>query len=645
MKKHLAKLLALVLALLLAFSLAACGGSTPEPAPAPAPAATEAPAATPAPAAEPAPAPEPEPEPETMAFNSKTPRDTLVVGTPAMNGDFINGFGNSSYDLSIKVLLNGHVGTYGTTPEGQIILNNTVVRNVSTSVDGDGNKTYAFEIHNDLKFSDGTTITANDFIASLLWYASPEAAAAGFSSSAGDGLLGYQAYKDGDTNVFAGAHVQGDFQFSLTIDAEQLPYFWETSYVSYGPLPLHSWSPGNSVVSDGSGAWFANSIADDAQRIAETERFAPTVVSGPYTFVSFDGSTVNLRRNPNFKGDLFGNLPQFEFIVQMEVPSETDVDMVLSGDIDLNTGNIEGSKIEKAKADPYGVAYSYLRAGYGFIGFPCDWGPTADANVRWGIAHMLDRNAIIDHVLEGYGGLVDSAYGMAQWAYQARRREIAQRLTPIAYNLARAHDFFDLTEWKFEADGTTPFNRELANPEGTYLRHNAAGEVFTINHLSAAPSVGSAIEAEAIRNGPLAGVNYQVTQGDFNTLLDHYYYGYDLGDERFYNAFNLASNFNVVDDRYWSWHSDLVGTWMNSNQLADDELDDIIMRMRRLEATQVDEYADLFVDFLVRWQELLPSFPLYSNEYFDIFNSVVTQVPTSPYANYQDVICLISKHP
>jgi len=609
--------------------------------------------------------PDVEPPDEPPAnMNSKTPRDTLVVGTPEMNGDFINGFGNSSYDLSIKTLTGGFYDTYFETPGGQIELNPTVVKEVTTTTDAAGNKTYTFELHSDLRWNNGFSITAKDYVASILLYASPQFAAVGVSSSLGDGILGKKAYSgywnefindDGEedeefieatTDVFAGVKLLGDYTFSLTIDADELPYFWETAYVLVGPIPSIIWLLGIPIDSDEDGSCFGDDIEDLCQVIAETERYAPTVSCGPYKFINYTGTVVTLQKNTFFKGDPYGNLPSFEWIVQLEVSDLTDVDMVISGDLDLNTGNIEGRKIEAARASEYAVTHSYLRAGYGYIGFPCDWGVTSDVNVRWAIAHMIDRNSIIDHVLGGYGGTVDAAYGMAQWTYQARRRELAQQLIPIAFNLATANDFLDKTEWVFEADGTTPFDRTKVNPDGSYMRHNAAGEMLVVRHLSASSSVGGAIESETIKNSPLIGMKYEVTHGDFNSLLGHYYYGFMMDDdERIYNAFNLASNFSSVDDKYWSWHSDLVGTWQNSEQLSDPEIDRLTMAMRRTDPADTEKFADLWVEFQVRWQQLLPNLPIYSNEYFDIFNNVVKSVPTSPYANYQDVICQIHKWP
>ena len=61
--------------------------------------------------------------------------NTLVVGTPAMNGDFIEGFGNSAYDVSIKVMTNGFCNTIDSTDAGEYITNPTIVENLDVVED------------------------------------------------------------------------------------------------------------------------------------------------------------------------------------------------------------------------------------------------------------------------------------------------------------------------------------------------------------------------------------------------------------------------------------------------------------------------------------------------------------------------------
>ena len=145
------------------------------------------------------------------------------------------------------------------------------------------------------------------------------------------------------------------------------------------------------------------------------------------------------------------------------------------------------------------------------------------------------------------------------------------------------------------------------------------------------------------KGGFKAGVKYEVEYGDFNALLDNYYYGADLGADRKYNAFNLATGFSAVYDPYYgSYHSDFAGSWQNATATADAELDRLIEEMRALDPSQTKEYADLWYQFQVRWNELLPQLPIYSNEYFDIYNNRVQGLETTPFYDWAADICDIT---
>lgn len=585
------------------------------------------------------------------ACGPKTPahevKGTLKVGVPSFQGHFVPGFGNSSYDNWVRKLIYEH-GTWGLAPDGEFFLNETVVKKLDVVENADGSKTYTYTIHEDLKFSDGHPIKAEDFVFGILWFASPQWRAQQASSSAGDGLLGYRAYKFGTDNVtaerFAGVKLLGDYQYSLTIDAEELPYFYEFTYTSYGPWPMHVYAgEGATIDSNDSGAKITGvDMAARTAEIASVERWAPTIASGPYQFVSFENNAVTLKVNEHFKGNAFGEKPKLENVIVMVVPSATEVDLVINGTIDMVTGVIEGEKINAAKSDANTSYNNYPRNGYGVISFACDFGPTKDAKVRRAIGHLLDREEFIQNVAGGYGVTTNGHYGLAQWMYQARKSEI-DKIPNLVLNYATANDLLDQTEWKFEADGTTPFDRTKATAGSNYFRHNAAGKVLQINHFGTSGlSTTDNIEIQFTASMPLAGIKFTMTSGDFSVLLDHYYYSYNLKEEeRVYHSFNLGSSFGAAYDPYYSFHSDWLGTWYNANQISDPVLDDYMVRMRRTEPGNNEQYLAYWVAYQFRWAELLPGLPLYSNDYHDIFGSHVKGVETTPFLDWADIICKI----
>lgn len=641
-----------------------------------------------------------------------TDPDTLVIGVTTMNGDFIDGFGNSSYDAYIKRVLNAnYYNTVYLTPADEMLINPQVVKEHTITENEAGDKTYTWSIVDDLKWSDGSAITAKDYVFGILFPSSPAWVEAGASSgSTGYGLVGYTAWNLGDADTFAGVQLIDDYTFSMTIDHAELPYFYEISYAGANPAPLAVYGPNLDIVSDENGAKIvakdvdqatiaderaplveaaaaAKAAADEAkaaseaaaedealataatdaqsaytaarvikdanyaatlkdlQNVAATERFAPSISYGPYKFVSYENQTVTLEINEYFKGDINGNKPSIKYIVQKAIPQDTDVDQVIAGEVDVVTGVIEGKKIEAAKASSTAKVHSYFRNGYGMLSMHTDWGVTSDVNVRWALGYLIDRNAVIDHVLGGYGGVVHAEYGFAQWMYQEAGAELEEILTPFNLNVEMANEKLDQSEWKYEADGVTAFDASKANAEGTYMRHNDKKEPLVVQHLGTTDnSVTDIIEIQYTANAPLAGMKFEVTKSDFNALLNNYYYGYDLGEDRFYNTFNLASNFGRPFDPYFaSWHSDKAGSWENSTQLSDAELDGYIMEMRALAPDQKDEFINIWLKYEKRWQELLPQVPLYSNEYTDVMANNIEGFNTTPFATWEYIICEVTK--
>jgi len=612
-----------------------------------------------------------------VACGTEDREQTLIVGSPEISGNFMAGFGNSAYDVWVRDLVFGY-GTYAVTPNGEIVLNETVVKDLTVTENSTtGDKTYTYVLEEDLLWSDGEKVTAEDYVFGILWSASINWVSAGASSTSGDSLVGYRDYRtipnpnfddtepvhatnnplrvNRTTSVgtkFAGVRLLGEYSFSVTIDGEKLPYFYETSYASFGPMPMHVLAPEDAtIVSDAAGSTVSAtgfSLMADAAKIGGF-RYAPVISSGPYKFVSFINQVVTLERNENFKGNFQGKTPTIETIIIRRVNQLLDVDLVISGEIDLVTGVIQGDKIQAAQNAASASTNYYSRNGYGLLAMQAHFGPTQDYRVRQAIAYLTDRQYVTDQVLDGYGSIVYSEYGLAQWMYVQSEDWVDQNINKYAFSITQANTVLDTTEWKFESDGVTPFDASKAVTAGTYLRHNAAGEELLIAHLGTEDNpITDSLEAKFVENMPLAGIKYTIARGNFDFLLDHYYYAYELDEEeKEYHIFNLASNFAVAYDPYYSWHSDWLGTWQNGHQLEDSianpaaplgtgekTIDQLTEELRTVTPGDTATYLQLWRQYQLRWNKLIPNVPLYSNQYYDVFDTRLKGVETTPFWNW-----------
>ena len=585
--------------------------------------------------------------------NKKT---TLVVGTPGLSGDFIVGFGSSSYDVSIRDLVHGY-GTLVETEFGEFVWDTKIVLKgePTTSVDSQGNKTYKFQLQEDLKWNNGELITAEDFVLTLLLRSAKDWKTIATSANAGYYLVGFNDFTNAATalNVpFPGVRLTGKFTFELTILAENLPYIYETTMVSTSPTDVETYLPGFEVKDNGQGAFIAkkadasasatiaSTIATTVNNPAVGQRYKPTVTSGPYQFVNFIRDIATVELNPHFKGNYEGKKPTIDEVQVKKINQVTDVDQVIAGSVDIVAGVVEGAKIEAAKKAKSAGVVSYARNGYGMIAFQTDFGPTAEKEVRQAIGYLFDRNEFLTQILGGYGTLVNGPFGEAMWFYKETKAELDGVLNNYVLDVQKANELLATSSYKYEADGTTLFDPSKVSEKGNYFRHNSQKEVLEYNHMgSSENNVTTLINTQLVANAWKAGIKASVTEADFDTLLNNYYYGPTLGENRKYHSFNLATSFYSDYDPYWSWHSSLAGTTNNPSQLQNAELDVIMEEMQKLAPTAKEEFKELFVEFAIVWNDLLPTLPIYSNEYFDVYNSRVSGLKTTPVWAWSADIC------
>ncbi|MCL2426641.1 MAG: ABC transporter substrate-binding protein [Oscillospiraceae bacterium] len=606
-----------------------------------------------------------------------TRENTLIVGyNVPFAGEAVEGWGNSAYDITIMNLLHGDINTVTFDGTGELFINNRVIEEFWINYDGAGNKTYTFRVADGFVWSDGTAITGFDFVAGILFRASTELVhEAGASLFAGQWteILGREAYggpfmipdpdfdpdaaadtadddaededdEDADddedaeeaeveipmivnearTGSFLGLRMIDDMTFSLTIDAEELPYFFELNMVRAQPIPAHVVVPGIDIITDAGGSRFSADILSAAHDYAENFRFAPPVVAGPYTWVGFDDNIVTVARNPAFGGNVNGDMPVIDFIQQIEVPHATDVDMLFAGEVDLLPQHLDWDRTERVLANPDFNVHDYIRLGYGVINFQHygnDHLPISDVNVRMAFAHVVDRQAVLDAVLGGRGSLIDTMASPGQWMWQATGSEAVSRMTPYTLNIEVAHNLLDQTEWVFESDGETPFDREQANEQGTYLRHNADSEVLWIRNAAADPTVGAAIEIETVSNAAMAGMRFTSEDADWSSVvLPSILSPWVMTEEeRVFSTFSMGTSFpDSVFDPWWleSQHSGSFPTvgWENS------VTDELIVNMRRTEGGDYAGFAAAWVEFVVHHNEMVISLPLYNNIWADFYN-------------------------
>ncbi len=614
--KNATKIASLLLAGTMAVSLAACGGQETVTNDA---AADSSASSTEAATSEEAAA-------EETSTRPTEPSGQLVIGstTQVINEFYDTAFSNSATNYAMYDLIHGG-DTVVYTKEGEFAYNDTVLASHEETDNEDGSKTYTMTINDGLVWSDGSPITAKDYVFAMLLENSPTMIEIGYPGANMNVYVGYEEYNEGATDTFAGVHLIDDMTFSLTVKAEELPYHYDISYAIARPRPMAVIAPGCDVEDTENGARitgdFTSELLEETINNIDTGyRYNPQVTCGPYLFAGFDEAAqeATLKVNPKYNGDYRGVKPVIETLVVRTVSSDTMVNELEAGSVDLLFQS-SGADTINAGLDlvEEGIAAdtTYYRNGYGKIQFDCSVFPTDSAAVRQAIAYCLDRNEFARQYSGGYAAVVNAAYGLAQVEYTENADWLAENLNSYEVNVDTAKELLEADGWNLNADGT-PYS-------GTGTRYKDVDGTLQPLVITWCNSEGNPVSDLLATMLPTnmaeAGMELKATTTDFATLQDCI----NHAGETTYNMYNLATGFATANSPWYYYSTDEM--WMragyNSNWIVDQELADASGAMKNIPYEDTEAWMEAWRNYIKVWNEKMPDIPLYSDEYFDFYST------------------------
>lgn len=536
-------------------------------------------------------------------WSSDKEDNSIILGNSTeLSGQFrVPAFGKSSpgaSDNDVGFLTSG-LETVSTTKEGGYVWNDTVVDSHEETINEDGSLTYTIKVKDDLKFSDGSAVTAKDYIASTLASLTPVYTEAASRESSGLTIVGwkdaYQKYTGPDstegTKELSGIRLLDEYTFSVTIPADYANYFYKITYGGFGATYAAAFlGEGVEIKDDGNGCYLSDEFyAKDAdgkyiQAAAikklctdtSEENYAAFPWSGPYVVKSFDNSDSSavLVKNEYFKGNYEGAVPKIGTIIYKRVVSATQIEDFKAGGLDVIAAITGGADTDNAlkladESEGKYVYTHYSRAGYGKLGFRADYGPAQFVSVRQAIALCMDRAQFAKDFTGGYGGVVDGPYYTGSWMYKAAVDQ-GMLLDSYATSADAAIEVLEADGWIYNADGTPyagegvrykaiPADKINENDknykavDGTYKTEEVNGVYLmplVINWYGTADNEFTDLLQTGFRendNVKKAGMVVYNTIGDFAPMLDELYqqaaYGFYAGTPM-YCAFNFATGFN-----------------------------------------------------------------------------------------------------
>ena len=335
---------------------------------------------------------------------------------------------------------------------------------------------------------------------------------------------------------------------------------------------------------------------------------------------------------------------------------------------------------------------NYPRIGLAFLTFTYDWPTVHEKEVRQAMAWCMDREAMTREYTSGFGLVVNGYYGIEQWEYLICTGQLEY---PINFITDETHTDEDLEEWAkhknmyatteeeleqltaawemLSLDNLTNYNvYDLENdPERTEKigidkanalldsakwTLNRAGETYDpakddvrckmVNGQLVALDLSmmypegnhmaEIMQANFLDNLAQVGIKVKLVPAKMEDLLRSYY----REEERTTDMIYLATNFHVIVDPSITYSTDPTPdhqVWKTT--YSDDE--DLYFRavnMRQTDPKDVYDYVSKWISFQERYNEVLPTIPIYSNIYFDFYNSQLQNYHVTGHVTWSQAI-------
>lgn len=529
----------------------------------------------------------------------------FVVGiTPgSLSPDMMDGWSANATNREFQKLMDGYGITC--TNRDRILQWDDVVVEKHDEVDNeDGSRTYTVKLNENLKWSDGSKITAKDYLFNIMYRSSTQFAECEADATAGNVFTGYEAFRNAEVKEFKGLHLLGEYEFSLEVAAEELPNYFVLGDIGFGPAPMAAIAPGTDIIDDGDGCYFNDKFTTDVLRetLLDPEkgfRYQRPVVCGPYKLKKMDLSTetVELEINKEYLGTYDGAVPHVASIISKAVPAETLRDEFEKGTVDF----FSSAKGETIDATLSKIENGDLKVNYGVVPmdsvsewrFCCDFGPSQFSEVRRAFAYIIDRDEINKQLTGGYASVVDCLATEAMTDYQETKDELEGDLIHYSYDLDKAKQELIDGGWTLNekgedfVEGTDKIRYKEVDGELMKLSLNWSymeGEATTLYNTVVPP------EAEKI------GMEIKGTKMDFSQMINHI--NREGMDKPTYHVFTVG----VVLPEFSSWWyffddaPERMGLW-NYYRVSDKELKEITAKMKSVEPGDVDTFRKYFVEF------------------------------------------------
>jgi oligopeptide transport system substrate-binding protein len=247
----------------------------------------------------------------------------------------------------------------------------------SWEVSEDGRR-YVFHLRNDVFWSDGTQVTAEDFVYAMKRTLNPSTGAPPGAARLLYDIKGARDYHMGEVSAPDQVGVRVIDALTLEYELEKPASYFLHVLANLFPVPRH-------VVEAHGDAW------------TEVDNI---VTNGPFQLESYQPSErINLVRNPSYHGRFSGNLQRVEVKLNINHRSSEELEIYESNGVDFAELGVEAYQARDRYAEEY---ISEPSPSTYYVRFDTSRPPFDDSRVRRAFVMAVDRERLADEVMGGF---------------------------------------------------------------------------------------------------------------------------------------------------------------------------------------------------------------------------------------------------
>ena len=542
----------------------------------------------------------------------------FVVATSEFNGDFYAGWTNSTYDKNIRQLVWGF-GLMTDNASGEIVDSPLVVeKTVSEDL-----LNWTFKIKEGVKFHNGEELTVSDIKFTYEFYMNKDDLNATGGSSAMDEYV--------DAIVIDEAANTITFTLKKVIFTTDMSVFYEM------------WILAEDTITEGAAA-----AAQNVHEYVKTNINNP-IGYGPYIFAEYKESEfVRLLVNP----DYIGKAPVIQEIIAKVTPSETELDQLLQGDVDLLARTVEAEKIEAALESDNLTTNNYFRHGGGTMILHSDYEAFALTEVRQAFAYVFNRPKVIELFLGEYGIASQGPYSKNQWMmYDEDEMDLLG--TPAVGKFEASLTDYDIldSDGKFDEEANIAMAHKLldaavAKTDGEYANLTGNG---TDGYMWKGERLEIKITYTAFWSDTynlvwndeyISKLGFDVTLHGLDWPVMYGHWTGNIAEERQYHAYVGGVGYLIKANPRADYASDQILEWgqpsnngsrfTGGSTYTTAEWDQLLQNIENSHPiTGANEYKGLWREFIRTMNAEVPIIPVYSNNYHDLYTSDVENFNTN----------------